>query len=428
MESIAEAVPKDIDPYMTLNLTSTATAGEIKTAYKKLALRHHPDKAPALEKHTAHTTFQNIAFAYAILSSPHRRQLYDSTGSTSETLADADDDFDWLSFFRNQYSSISASALADFSTSYKLSAEERRDVLAAYTKHKGKMAKVYEEVMLSDPLEDEERFRTIIDEAIDREEIQAYDAFVKESKKSKDARMRKARREAGDAEKEARTNKKYQSIFGGDGKGGRDTTGPEPEDGDAHSGGAGAKKEEKTKADTNDLAAMIQSRQAARSDDFLDRLEAKYAGDAKTGRGKKRKAAQEPDEKAFERTKAKIAKAKAAEQDGEAKQNSNGRTRKGVRRPIRPVANGADAEKEEDDDEDINLEDGTDGDEEEDASASDIAAEGSEEEEQQVKSRRKAQKSKTSKKAPPPPPPAAKKKKKTPTVAATTKGRARGKK
>lgn len=293
------------------------------------------------------------------------------------------------------------------------------------------MAKVYEEVMLSDPLEDEERFHTMIDQAIDREEVQAYDAFVKESKKSKDARMRKARREAGDAEKEARTNKKYQSIFGGDGKGGRDTTGSEPEDGDAHSGGAGAKKkkEEKTKADTNDLAAMIQSRQAARSDDFLDRLEAKYAGDAKTGRGKKRKAAQEPDEQAFERTKAKIAKAKAAEQDGDAKQISNGRTKKGVRRPIRPVANGADAEEEEEDgDEDIDLEDGTDGDEEGEASASDVAAEESEEEEEEVKPRRKAQKSKTQKKAPPPPPAAAKKKKKTATAATRTKGRTRGKK
>lgn len=42
MESIAEAVPKDIDPYKTLNLISTASADEIKSAYKKLALRHHP--------------------------------------------------------------------------------------------------------------------------------------------------------------------------------------------------------------------------------------------------------------------------------------------------------------------------------------------------------------------------------------------------
>ncbi|KAL8655644.1 MAG: hypothetical protein Q9210_000754 [Variospora velana] len=427
MENITEAVPEDLDPYNTLNLTPTASAGEIKTAYKKLALRHHPDKAPASEKHTAHTTFQNIAFAYAILSSPHRRQLYDSTGSTSETLADADDGFDWLSFFRNQYSSLSASALSDFSTSYKSSAEERRDVLAAYTKHKGKMGKVYEEVMLSNPLEDEERFRTIIDGAIDEGEAEAYDAFVKENKKSKDARMRKARKEAGDAEKEAKTNKKYQSIFGGDGKGGRDaTSGSGPENGDVHSNGVGV---EKKKGNTSDLAAMIQSRQAARSDDFLGRLEAKYAGDAAktTSRGKKRKAVDEPDDEAFEQTKAKMAKAKA----GEADQKTNGKTTKGARRSTRPVANEADAEEEED--EDIDLENGTDGDEEEEEDpGSDVAEEESEEEaEGEVRPRRKAQKGKaSSKKAPPPPPPPppAAKEKKTAPATATTRGRARGKK
>ncbi|KAL9020499.1 MAG: hypothetical protein Q9185_002272 [Variospora sp. 1 TL-2023] len=431
----SQAVPKDLDPYNTLNLSPTASAGEIKTAYKKLALKHHPDKAPASEKHTAHTTFQNIAFAYAILSSPHRRQLYDSTGSTSETLAGADDGFDWLSFFRNQYSSLSASALSDFSTSYKSSAEERRHVLAAYTKHKGKMGKVYEEVMLSNPLEDEEPFRTIIHGAIDEGEVEAYDAFVKESKKSKDARMRKARKEAGDAEKEAKTNKKYQSIFGGDGKGGRDaTSGSGPEDGDAHGNGAGVEKKKKKKGDTSDLAAMIQLRQAARSDDFLGRLEAKYAGDAAqktTSRGKKRKAVDEPDDEAFEQTKAKMAKAKA----GEADPKANGKkTTMGARRSIRPVADEADTEEEEED-EDIDLENGTDGDEEEEEDeedpVSDVAEEESEEEaEGEVRPRRKAQKSKTSsKKAPPtPPPPAAKKKKKTAPATATTRGRARGKK
>ncbi|KAL8991224.1 MAG: hypothetical protein Q9177_000308 [Variospora cf. flavescens] len=417
MENTTEAVPKDLDPYNTLNLSPTASAGEIKTAYKKLALKHHPDKAPASEKHTAHTTFQNIAFAYAILSSPHRRQLYDFTGSTSETLAGADDGFDWLSFFRNQYSSLSASALSDFSTSYKSSAEERRDVLAAYTKHKGKMGKVYEEVMLSNPLEDEEPFRTIINGAIDGGEVEAYDAFVKESKKSKDARRRKARKEAGDAEKEAKTNMKYQSIFGGDGKGGRDaTSGSGPEDGDAHGNGAGVEKKKK-QGDTSDLAAMIQLRQAARSDDFLGRLEAKYAGDAAkkpTSRGKKRKAADEPDDEAFERTKAKMAKAKA----GEADPKTNGKkTTKAARRSTRPVADEADTEEEEEEEEDEDP-------------VSDVAEEESEgEAEGKVRPRRKAQNGKTSsKKAPPTPPPATKKKKKTAPATVTTRGRARGKK
>ncbi|KAL8974367.1 MAG: hypothetical protein Q9197_001384 [Variospora fuerteventurae] len=191
----------------------------------------------------------------------------------------------------------------------------------------------------------------------------------------------------------------------------------------------------KRKGDTSDLAAMIQLRQAARSDDFLSRLEAKYAGDAakKTiSRGKKRKAADEPDDEAFEQTKAKMAKAKA----GEADPKANGKkTTKGARRSIRPVADEADTEEEEvEEDEDIDLENGTDGDEEEEEEEDlgyDVAEEESEEEaEGEVRPRRKAQKSKTSsKKAPPtPPPPAAKKKKKTAPATATTRGRARGKK
>lgn len=303
------------------------------------------------------------------------------------------------------------------------------------------MGKVYEEVMLSNPLEDEEPFRTIVNGAIDEGEVEAYDAFVKESKRSKDARMRKARKEAGDAEKEAKTNKRYQSIFGGDGKGGRDaTSGSGPEDGDTHGDGAGVEK--KKKGDTSDLAAMIQLRQAARSDDFLGRLEAKYAGDAAkktTSRGKKRKAVDEPNDEAFERTKAKMAKAKA----GEADVKPNGKKpAKGARRSTRPVADEADTEEEEEEDEDIDLENGTDGDEEEEEEEEedlgyDVAEEESEgEADAEVRPRRKAQKGKTSSKKappappppPPPPPPAAKKKKRTAPATATTRGRARGKK
>lgn len=45
MENVSETPPKDIDPYSTLNLTPTATTAEIRTAYKKLALKYHPGKA-----------------------------------------------------------------------------------------------------------------------------------------------------------------------------------------------------------------------------------------------------------------------------------------------------------------------------------------------------------------------------------------------
>ena len=42
MDNLPEDPPKDIDPYSTLNLTSSASAAEIRTAYKKLALKYHP--------------------------------------------------------------------------------------------------------------------------------------------------------------------------------------------------------------------------------------------------------------------------------------------------------------------------------------------------------------------------------------------------
>ncbi|KAI4127201.1 MAG: hypothetical protein LQ338_003320 [Usnochroma carphineum] len=394
MEDIPETPPQDIDPYTTLDLISSATAAEIKTAYKKLALRHHPDKASSSEQSTAHTTFQRIAFAYAILSSPRRRQLYDTTGSTSETLGSIeDDDFDWLSFFRTQYSSVSASAVADFSCSYKSSPEERRDVLAAFTKHRGKWGKVYEEVMLSDPLEDEERFREMVDEAIKKGEVEGYDAHVNESKKSREARMKKARREKEEAEKEARTNKKYRSIFGGDGKGGSVAKAKAVEVDDANANGVDGKKRKARKADREengdigDLAAMIQSRNKERSDGFFDKLEAKYAGDSATGRGKKRKAVEEPDEEAFERTRVKMAKAKA---ERAPKAEVNGKTARGRKRKA-SVVDDEDVEDEEGDG-DIDLEDETEGDDDE--SEHDLAEEEEEEEEEvEVKPKRKAQKS-----------------------------------
>ncbi|KAL8738640.1 MAG: hypothetical protein Q9181_000586 [Wetmoreana brouardii] len=370
MEDISETPPKDIDPYSTLDLDPSASATDIRTAYRKLALKHHPDKASASEKSIAHTTFQNIAFAYAILSSPHRRTLYDTTGSTSETLAqDDDDDFNWLSFFRDQFSSISADTFTTFSASYKLSEKEKADLLAAYKKHKGNLNRVYEEVMLSNPLDDEDRFRRIIDEAIKAGEVKDYDAYIKETKKSKDARMKKARREAELAGNEKTTNKQYQSIFGGDGKGGRGTS----------------------------LAAMIQSRQQERQDGFFDRLEVKYGrggatADKTAGTGRKRKAQDEPSEEAFDKARVKMAKAKS-EREGKAKPNGKVISKAGAKgrdgKAKATVVEDEDVDGE--DDEEIDLEQESDGKEGE----SDV--EFAEEPEEEVKPKRKAPASKAKK-------------------------------
>jgi len=68
------------DLYAALGVHRAASAQEIAKAYRKLALRHHPDKARPEEHATATGRFQDIARAYEVLRDEHKRQRYDQTG------------------------------------------------------------------------------------------------------------------------------------------------------------------------------------------------------------------------------------------------------------------------------------------------------------------------------------------------------------
>jgi curved DNA-binding protein CbpA len=62
--------------YVTLGVTPRATPEEIKQAYRRLALEHHPDRNP--RDPSAHARFVEVAEAYTVLSDPRRRKEYDS--------------------------------------------------------------------------------------------------------------------------------------------------------------------------------------------------------------------------------------------------------------------------------------------------------------------------------------------------------------
>ncbi|KAI0438399.1 hypothetical protein F4803DRAFT_565301 [Xylaria telfairii] len=288
---LLDGEPPAINPYDVLGLERDATADQIKSAYRKLALKNHPDKVSEEQKQKAHETFQSIAFAYAVLSDPIRRKRYDETGSTSESIVDSDG-FSWSDFYREQFrDAISNDAIEKFTAQYKGSDEERDDILIAYEEHEGDMDAIYETVMLSDVLKDDERFRKIINDAIAKKDVPAFKAYTKESKKSRQARIKAARSEATEAEEYAKELGIHDKLFN-----------------DKKEKGKGKKKKESSE---DELAALIRRNQQGR-ESFLDNLAAKYSAAPTTGkRGKKRRVDEtEPSEEAFQAAAAKLKKGK----------------------------------------------------------------------------------------------------------------------
>ena len=66
------------DPYETLGVPRNATEEEIKKAFRRLALKHHPDRNPGSQE--SEEKFKEANQAYEILSDSKKRQLYDQFG------------------------------------------------------------------------------------------------------------------------------------------------------------------------------------------------------------------------------------------------------------------------------------------------------------------------------------------------------------
>ncbi|KAF2841856.1 DnaJ-domain-containing protein, partial [Patellaria atrata CBS 101060] len=288
VDDLTDEPPGSINPYEVLEIEKSATAHEVKTAYRKAALQHHPDKVKPEDKEAANQRFQEIAFAYAILSDERRRARYDKTGRTEESVQE-DDDFNWHDFFSTQFQDmVNEDKIAKVKAEYQGSDEEKRDLLAAYTKYKGRMSQVFQVIMLSNPLEDEERFRAIIDAAIKDGNVDSYPQYTNETKAGRKRRMDEAMAEAGEAEELAKELGVHEKV--------------------SRSRKRKTKKGNTAEQDESDLMALIQQRakdRASQATNFLDSLAAKYTPKPKNG--KKREASDdEPSEEAFQETAEKL--------------------------------------------------------------------------------------------------------------------------
>ncbi|KAE9024690.1 hypothetical protein PR001_g12604 [Phytophthora rubi] len=202
----------DCDLYTVLGVERSATDKELTRAYRKLALKYHPDKQRGDEASRAKATakFQAVSAIHSILSDKEARAVYDESGTILSDEHDAKPpSFQmWTQYFARMFPKVTTEDIARFEGEFRHSDEERRDVLDAYTKYEGEMQHVMDTIMLSTD-DDEERFAEMIQEAIKEKEVKAFPTwreYVKEQAKKKRKKETPAqqKRKQAKREKEAR--------------------------------------------------------------------------------------------------------------------------------------------------------------------------------------------------------------------------------
>ncbi|KAJ7046767.1 hypothetical protein C8F04DRAFT_1172615 [Mycena alexandri] len=272
---------ESVDLYAVLSLTSDAKLDDIKKAYRRLALAYHPDKqtsATETRKAEALTKFQQIGFAYAVLSDDKRRQRYDKTGKTDEGFELGAGDDGWEAYFEELFDRVTRGRLDEMKKDYQGSAEEVEDLKSAYVNTKGSI----EEIMTFIPhsnYEDEARFIVVITDLIAKGDLPIMAAWESsiQDEKSKLVRRKQGEKEAEEAEQMAKELGVWEEFYGS-GK---------PSDRKTRGKGKG-NKDADAEEDHSALQALILKKQK-KSDSFFDSLAAKYAEPEPNSRkGKKR--------------------------------------------------------------------------------------------------------------------------------------------
>ncbi|CAI9593840.1 unnamed protein product [Staurois parvus] len=238
------------DLYTVLGVRRTAGEAEIRRGYHKTSLKVHPDRVSEEEKDEATLKFQILGKVYSVLCDKEQRAVYDEQGIVDEDSDAISQDRNWEEYWRLLFKKITVDDIKAYEERYRGSDEERTDIIQAYIDFEGDMDNIMDSVIFAD-IENEPRIREIIQKAIKKKDVPAYDSFVKESKKKRDQRRKRAAEEAQEAEE------MKQELGLGD--------------------------------KDDDLKALIQKKQKDREkelDGFMAQLEAKYCNNSKKG-GKK---------------------------------------------------------------------------------------------------------------------------------------------
>ncbi|KAK7446374.1 hypothetical protein VKT23_004227 [Stygiomarasmius scandens] len=274
---------ESVDLYAVLSLTESAKPEDIKKAYRRLALQYHPDKhATASEsvKSDASTKFQQIGFAYAVLSDEKRRQRYDKTGKTDEGFDLAAGDDGWEAYFEDLFDRVTRGKLDEMKKEYQGSSKEVEDLKKAYNETEGSIGDIMALIPHSTH-EDEARFIVVISNLISKGELQVlptWENTVKDEK-ARLVRKKQGEKEAREAEQLAKELGVWDEFYGSGKTGQRKGKGK---------GKAAAKGNVDGEEDVSALQALILKKKEKNMDSFFDGLAAKYAEPTSKSKGKKR--------------------------------------------------------------------------------------------------------------------------------------------
>ena len=103
------------DYYEVLGVPKDASADQIKSAYRKLAMKWHPDRNP--DNPEAKAKFQEASEAYEVLSNPEKRQRYDQFGHQGVNFGPGGFDFSRARLSTVASTSLMTSFAANFTRS-----------------------------------------------------------------------------------------------------------------------------------------------------------------------------------------------------------------------------------------------------------------------------------------------------------------------
>lgn len=200
---IKSAFGRSATLYTVLNCTKSSTQPELRLAYKKAALRFHPDRAKDQSSNNEETTlkFQAVSAAYQVLMDETQRATYDATGQVIEEhddISSSDDEGEihnqvprercnrksknntnqqqWEDFFHSIFNEILSTGCKheQDAQSYARSDQERNDVLKYYTMCKGDVNKILECIVHASKNDIDRWRKEIIGPAIQRGEVDDY--------------------------------------------------------------------------------------------------------------------------------------------------------------------------------------------------------------------------------------------------------------